>query len=261
MHGLILLRADYDYEKAVEAINKQWRRSLKSELRKITTRGEELPKISHCIDNIVELSQHTLKDFKSWVHYISKSTFRLDGKPETKTGHIKKLNEQLDQFKQPLTDFWLTLDDALKNKRMISRLGKEFTQAIKDGKVKSDHLNTDEVVEKQSTHKWSDKEHDYISIDRWTPEHRNPHFLTQSHSYARYNPQIMRLWKHERESIENEQLNFDLERSLNPLSVHNSYINYRKHELLLNNNKLSQEHWQEPSDSARSTLKKGVKND
>ena len=191
IHGILLLRADYDYDDTLSKIARYWKNAVKRELQKITT--GELPDSSQCVQTIAELQRHTLEDFRSWVNYISKSSYRLDGKPGSNDEHTVRLDHQMSKITQASSEFWIKHDLAIKGIRLISHSG-ELKAAVNDAKefLKSDY-RARPSTKGNVTHRWSYRVSDYIPADEFTAHDENHHPISTLLSYAVESP-VAKIW-------------------------------------------------------------------
>ena len=247
IHGILLLRADYDYDETLSKITRYWKNAVKRELLKIS--AGEPPDSSQCVQTISELQKHTLEDLRSWVNYISKSSYRLDGQPSSTEKHTSRLDYQISKIVQASGSFWIKLDSAIKGIRLIAHSG-ELKAAVKDAKefLKSGY-SARPSTKGSVTHRWSDRIKDYIPADEFTANDENHHPISTRLSYAVESP-VAKIWKAERDYQEQAALEFEADRVAKTLSVNglNIKINNTGEELLPTNTKTS---WHEPNETER----------
>lgn len=145
---------------------------------------------SAAAQQVKPLTQQTLHDAGSWLHYSLKGII-----PEA-----AKVTGNVAEIASPATiNMWLMLDQALKGLRLVScsanvSAAKQDAKAVLDLQLKST-ADFEEVKSTKVTHRWSDALQKWVTVDEWTHAHEDPNLIMTLISHLTQPRHLFRVWR------------------------------------------------------------------
>ena len=207
IHGTLLLRMSADTGAVFNKIQNHWRKLTKEQLFKEGCLTPEASS-SQCVQDASFLNSHTTKDATQWILYSTKGSVKLD---------FKTTAPQLTSS----VAFWIAVDSAIKNMRMISTYGylKDALVLVKE-EMKLAKLNAPTPAMIDPTHPnskliWSDRLHKYIPASEYNESHDKMTFLCQSLDRTKTHPLLGKLFKLEHDQATRRKYSRSFNRLLN----------------------------------------------
>lgn len=207
IHGTILLRMSADMSAVFNKIQNHWRKLTKEQLFKEGCLTPEASS-SQCVQDASFLHSHTAKDAIQWIKYSTKGSVKLD---------FKTTAPQLTSS----VAFWIAVDSAIKNMRMISTYGflKDSLILVKK-EMELAKLNAPTPPMIDPTHSsskliWSDRLHKYIPASEYNESHDKMTFLCQSLDRTKTHPLFGKLFKLEHDQATRRKYSRSFNRLLN----------------------------------------------
>ena len=183
IHGTIMIRIpenekiDKVIEHTTSSIINYWKRAIRTQLKKAGLES----KIYSAAQQAEPLREQHKTDFIEWTEYCTKGAIQ-------NLAHQLRSSVSIDALPN-LSTIWATVNDALKNIRLISSSGviSEALQAVKSAKQKSDKRPP--IDPKPPTHRYSYSKKKYIPIQDWIREEDKPQNLLLGYLAHLYPPQ------------------------------------------------------------------------
>jgi len=238
IHALILLKdQDLNIEDLSTHLQRYWQRTIKKVVAKQT---KTVINTVASFQSLEPLYRQTKDDLYDWVRYMTKGSYDLN-----KPNHLESYN-------QTSENFWIAIDKAVKNMRMISLSGD-----LKDAFAITKEENKNYLQTfTEFTHVWSSDKKDYVKKEDYNPLTED---LTLSSSLSYLDHHSFNLSKLFKTEFERRQAEINIqkyERTFQTLLTTKNHSFIEQIGYLLITDHKEEDHHSEPTEVERSSLVK-----